>query len=94
MLGIDHSLAKKLRDNIHEHSIACADKLMKSRRMLERSCHGQNRKGLGLTPHRSLGEVTPPLRLLSQDSGFGLPLGLEAPVMTPNGVNFLFFSFP
>ena len=22
----------------------------------------------------------------------GLPLGLEAPVMTPNGVNFLFFS--
>ena len=44
MLGIEHSAAKKLRDNIHEHSIACADKLMKSRRMLERSSHGQNRK--------------------------------------------------
>ena len=25
-------------------------------------------------------------------SSLGLPLGLEAPVMTPNGVNFLFFS--
>ena len=44
MLGIDHSVAKKLRDKIHEHSIACADKLMRSRRMLERSSHGQNRK--------------------------------------------------
>ena len=44
MLGIEHSVAKKLRDKIHEHSIACADKLMKSRRMLERSSHGQNRK--------------------------------------------------
>ena len=44
MLGIEHSVAKKLRDNIHEHSIACHDKLMKSRRMLERSSHGQNRK--------------------------------------------------
>ena len=30
--------------------------------------------------------------LLSQDSSLGLPLGLEAPVMTPNGVTFLFFS--
>ena len=27
----------------------------------------------------------------SQDSSLGLPLGLEAPVMTPHGVNFLFF---
>ena len=44
MLGIEHSVAKKLRDDIHEHSIACADKLMKSRRMLERSCHGQKKK--------------------------------------------------
>ena len=33
------------------------------------------------------------LELLSQDSSLGLPLGQEAPVMTPNGVIFLFFSF-
>ena len=46
MLGIEHSVAKKLRDRIHEHSviIASADKLMKSRRMLERSSYRQNRK--------------------------------------------------
>ena len=44
MLGIEHLVAKKLRDKIHEHSIACADKLLKSRRMLERSSHGQSRK--------------------------------------------------
>ena len=44
MLGIEHLVAKKLRDKIHEHSITCADNLMKSRRMLERSSHGQNRK--------------------------------------------------
>ena len=44
MLGIEHLVAKKLRDKIHEHSIACADKLMKSRRMLERSSYRQNRK--------------------------------------------------
>lgn len=44
MLGIEDSVAKKLRDNIHEHSIACTDKLLQSRRMLERSSHGQNRK--------------------------------------------------
>ena len=44
MLGIEHSVAKKLGDKIREHSIECADKLLKSRRMLERSSHGQNRK--------------------------------------------------
>ena len=44
MLGIKNSVAKKVRNKIHEHSIACADKLMQSRRMLERSGHGQNRK--------------------------------------------------
>ena len=44
MLGIEHLVAKKLRDKIHEHSTACADKLMKSRRMLERSGARQNRK--------------------------------------------------
>ena len=70
MLGIEHLVAKKLRDKIHEqfveHSIACADKLMKSRRMLERSIYiylylfiDKIGKGLGLTPHRSLDEVTP-----------------------------------
>ena len=48
--------------------------------------------GLGLDPHRSMTKVTP-TELLSQDNSLGLPLGLEAPVMTPNGVNFLFFSF-
>ena len=42
--GTDHLVAKKLRDKIHEHSIASADKLMKSRRMLERSSYRQNRK--------------------------------------------------
>ena len=46
MLGIEHSVAKKLRDKIHEHIIACADKLMKSRRMLERPSARQNRKRL------------------------------------------------
>ena len=44
MLEIEHSVAKKLRNVIHEHTVACADKSMKSRRMLERSSHGQNRK--------------------------------------------------
>ena len=44
MLVIEHLIAKKLRDKIHEHTIACADKLMKSRRMLERSSARQNRK--------------------------------------------------
>ena len=43
LLGIEHLAAKKLRDKIHEHSIACVDKL-KSRRMLERSSYRQNRK--------------------------------------------------
>ena len=46
MPGTEHSVAKKLRDKTHDHSIACADKLMKSRRMLERSrsSHGHSRK--------------------------------------------------
>ena len=44
MLGIKHSVVKKLRDKIHELTIACADKLMKSRRMLERSSARQIRK--------------------------------------------------
>ena len=44
MLGKEHSVAKKLRDKIHEHTIACAYKSMKSRRMLERSGSGLNRK--------------------------------------------------
>ena len=33
-----------------------------------------------------------PTELLSQDSSLGLPLGLEAPAMTPNGVTFHLFS--
>ena len=37
-------------------------------------------------------KVTPTERLLCVYSSPGLPLGLEAPVMTPNGVNFLLFS--
>ena len=47
---------------------------------------------VGLSLHRSLGDVTP-IELLSKDSSLGLPLylGLEAPVMTPNGVTFLYF---
>ena len=48
--------------------------------------------GLGLTPHKSPGQVTT-IELLSKDSCLGLPLGLEAPVMTPNGVIFLFSSY-
>ena len=44
MLGIEHSVAKKLRDRTYKHTIACANKLMKSRRMLERSSARQNRK--------------------------------------------------
>ena len=43
-LGIEHSVAKKLRDKSHGHIIACADKLMKSKRMLERSSAKQSRK--------------------------------------------------
>ena len=39
-LGIEYSVANKLRDRIHEHTFACADKMMKSRRMLERSSRG------------------------------------------------------
>ena len=34
MLGIEDSVAKKLKDKIHEHTIGCANKLMKSKRML------------------------------------------------------------
>ena len=54
MLWIEHLVAKKLRDKIHERTIACA-KLMKSARnsMLERSCA----RGLGLTPHRLMIKV-------------------------------------
>ena len=33
-----------LGNHFTEHTIACADKLVKSRRMLERSSRGQNRK--------------------------------------------------
>lgn len=46
-------------------------------------------RSLGLTP-RSVFEVIP-TELLSKNSSLGLPLGLEAPVMTLNGV--LFFLF-
>ena len=42
--------------NIHEHTIACADKLMKCRRTLERSCHRQNRK-----QHRAASRVEAPV---------------------------------
>ena len=59
MLGIEHSDAKKLRDKIHEPTIACADKLMKSKRMLERSSARQNRKRPRADPpHRSMTKVT------------------------------------
>ena len=34
----------------------------------------------------------PPTELLSQGNSLGLPLGLEAPVKTPNEVIFLFFQ--
>ena len=61
---------------------------MNSRRMLERSNHGQNRKGLGLTPHESMTKVTP-FELLSKDNSLGLPLGL---FMTPNCVIFFLYS--
>ena len=61
MLGIEHSVAKKLRDKIHEHSIACADKLMKSRRML---AIDKVEKGLRLTPIGHLVR-SPPIELLS-----------------------------
>lgn len=44
----------------------------------------------GLTPPRSMTKVPPTelaQALLSQDSSLALPLNLETPVMTPNGVN-------
>ena len=50
MLGVEHSVAKKLRDKIHEHTITCVDELMKSRRLLERSSAGQNRKRPSANP--------------------------------------------
>ena len=31
--------------------------------------------------------VDGPMQLLSEDNSFGLPLGIEAPIMTPDGVN-------
>ena len=68
---------KLVQDKIHEHTTACADTLMKSR-MLERSSAG---RGLGLTPHRSMTKVTP-TELLPYNSSLGLPLGLEAPIVT------------
>ena len=36
---------------------------------------------------------SPPIELLSKGNSLRLPLGLEAPVMMPNDVIFLFFSF-
>ena len=48
-------------------------------------------KGLGLTPHRSVTKVTP-VELLSEDNSLGLPLGLEAPCMTPNSVFFFLLT--
>ena len=59
MLGIGHSVAKKLRNNIHQRTIARAAKLMTSKRMLERSSHGQNRER-----PRPMTKVTP-IELLS-----------------------------
>ena len=44
------------------------------------------KQGLGLAPHGSLTKVTP-TKLISWDSIFGLPVGLEAPVMAPDSVN-------
>ena len=67
MLGIEHSTAKKVRDKTHEHTIACADKLMKSRRMLERSTDNQNRKRPRADTHRSMTKISP-TELLSWDS--------------------------
>ena len=45
---------------------------------------------IGLTPYRSMTEVTP-TELLSQDRSLRLPPGLGAPVMMPDVVNLLFF---
>ena len=54
MLGIEHLVAKKLRHKIHKHSVACVEKLMKSRRMLKRSIYRQIRK-------RPIARADPPL---------------------------------
>ena len=35
--------------------------------------------------------ATAPIELLSEGNSLGLPLGLKAPIMAPNGGNFLFF---
>ena len=45
-------------------------------------------RAVGLTPYSSLDEVTP-IELLSEGNSLGLPRGLEAPVMTSNGVFFI-----
>ena len=69
-LGIQRSVANKLWNKVYEHTIACADKLMKSRRMLERSKCRQNRKRPRADPPRSMIEVNPS-ELLPWDSSLG-----------------------
>ena len=69
-LGIQRSVANKLWNKIYEHTIACADKLMKSRRMLERSKCRQNRKRPRADPPRSMTKVNPS-ELLPWDSSLG-----------------------
>ena len=59
MLGTEHSAANKLRNKIHEHTIACADKLISLGECLKGLAICKIEKGLGLTPHRSMTKVTP-----------------------------------
>ena len=58
MLGIEHSVAKKLRDKIHEHTIACADKLLNLGECQKGLVLDKIGRGLGLTLHRSMTKVT------------------------------------
>ena len=75
MLGIDHSVAKKLGDKVYKRTVACADKLMQPCKMLERSRAGhigRRPRANPPPPPRSMTMVTP-TELLSWDSSLGLP---------------------
>lgn len=48
LLAIDHAAAKKLKNNMHKHTIIGAGSLMKSRRVLEQSGHRQTSQRVAL----------------------------------------------
>lgn len=58
------TIGTQIRDKVHEHTVACADELMKSRGALE--SHEKNRKrpkAEPTSPMTTVGPLTLPLRL-------------------------------